>query len=679
MLRFESAGQSLVIDGSLTVNELSTLDGNITVNGSLNGVGDIVIANFAEVSGTITGLVTVANGAQLEFLDGAISGPSTVLTNLGEVVVFGSNLLLANSVTIDNGGQWDFASDSAQDLQISVPDTSTFNNDGVVRKQGSGLTVLPSGFEFNMGDGAAIVVEQGQLRLFADGTWTGDELGIDVQSEIGTTFVWAGDQTLSGGISGTSSVDAVGKVVMSGTKTWAVPGGDEPRTNTLDFGHDPTAPASENYQLDVAAVTFLGEPFDIDGFARFIGGTSSFDTDAAINADIAVILLSGVTIDNEVTVTIRGDIELDGTIRTEEFFDDETTFFNVGVLVFDTESGPIDVSGTGTVDNRGEARTFGTDTTTVGPGVTWRSSSSGSLLVDEGELVLSGPVVYLDEDDEPGLLGYTFVGAGALLTVDGDLVLDVDSFVEIGINGPPTDASNYGRLSVGGTLTKGGGLSASGIQGSEPDYAPTVDDVFPIISCTDCYPGSFDFFGTRPLDAVPTATAITLQIVANKINQPDRQLGLPVRIRHRHRRQLGRRVGPRGVRGRRRAVRVRTRRRRVDATSGAVRLRQPRFGCKRRTRRQLPRRHDGRSGAHLVAYRARCELHAARCRHRAGRDIGVDRPQHTHRRRQRRRSARGPRARPLVGRFTPRDADPRRIDPRGDLRRCGRRVRWTVG
>ena len=94
VLRFESAGQSLVIDGSLTVNELSTLDGNITVNGSLNGVGDIVIANFAEVSGTITGLVTVANGAQLVFLDGTIAGPSTVLTNLGEVVVDGPGLLL---------------------------------------------------------------------------------------------------------------------------------------------------------------------------------------------------------------------------------------------------------------------------------------------------------------------------------------------------------------------------------------------------------------------------------------------------------------------------------------------------------------------------------------------------------------------------------------------------------
>ncbi len=251
VLRFESAGQSLVIDGSLTVNELSTLDGEITVNGSLNGVGDIVIANFAEVSGTITGLVTVANGAQLFFLDGTIAGPSTVLTNLGVVVVDGPGLLLDNGVTVDNSGLWEFfTGDTSGDVNpdqtvvISVPGTSTFNNDGVVRKVGDGLTVLPVGFEFNMGDGSAIVVAEGELRLFADGTWTGDELGIDVQSGIGTTFVWAGNQTLSGGINGTSSVDAVGKVVMSGTKTWAVPGGDEPRTNTLDFGHDPTAPAS---------------------------------------------------------------------------------------------------------------------------------------------------------------------------------------------------------------------------------------------------------------------------------------------------------------------------------------------------------------------------------------------------------------------------------------------------
>ncbi len=207
VLRFESAGQSLVIDGSLTVNELSTLDGVITVNGSLNGVGDIVIGNFAEVSGTITGLVTVANGAQIFFLDGAISGTSTVLTNLGEVVVDGPGLLLANGVTVDNSGLWEFfTGDTSGDVNpdqtvlLSVPNSSTFNNDGVVRKVGDGLTVLPSGFDFNMGDGSAIVVAEGELRLFADGTWTGDELGIDVQSETGTTFVWAGNQTLSGGI-----------------------------------------------------------------------------------------------------------------------------------------------------------------------------------------------------------------------------------------------------------------------------------------------------------------------------------------------------------------------------------------------------------------------------------------------------------------------------------------------
>ena len=354
VLRFESAGQSLVIDGSLTVNELSTLDGDITVNGSLNGVGDIVISNFAEVSGTITGFVTVANGAQLFFLDGAISGTSTVLTNLGEVVVYGPGLLLDNGVTVDNGGLWEFFTGDTsgdanpdQTVLISVPDSSTFNNDGVVRKVGDGLTVLQGGFEFNMGDGSAIVVAEGELQLFADGSWTGDDLGIDVQSEPGTTFVWAGSQTLSGGISGTSSADAVGKVIMRGTKTWAVPGGPDPRANALAFRDDPTAPASQNYQLDVDAATFLGEPFGIDGFARFIGGTSNVETDAAVNADIAVVEFSRVTIDNEVTATIRGDIELDGTIRTEDFFFDGTTFFNGGALVFDTASGPIDVSGTG--------------------------------------------------------------------------------------------------------------------------------------------------------------------------------------------------------------------------------------------------------------------------------------------------------------------------------------------
>ena len=589
-------------------------------------------------------------------------------------------------VTVDNGGLWEFFTGDTsgdvnpdQTVDISVPDTSTFNNDGVVRKVGDGLTVLPFGFEFNMGDGNAIVVAEGELRLFADGTWTGDELGIDVQSEIGTTFVWAGDQTLSGGISGTSSVDAVGKVVMSGTKTWAVPGGDEPRTNTLDFGNDPTAPASANYQLDVAAVTFLGEPFDIDGFARFIGGTSNFDTDAAINADIAVIPLSRVTIDNEVTVTIRGDIELDGSIRTEEFFDDETTFFRGGVLVFDTESGPIDVSGTGTVDNRGTVRTFRTDTTTIRPGVTWQSSWTSELLVDQGALTLAGPVVYLDEVEAPGLTGFTFIGAGALLTVEGDLSLAFDSSVDVEISGPSTDPSNYGQLSIDGVLTKGGGLSAIGLGGGAGDYSPTIDDAFPVIDCTDCYPGSFDFFGTRPLDAVPTETAITLQIVANKINQPDDSSGY----------RFGSDIDIDGnwavvsapaASGDDGGLFV------YELVAGEWTQRQVLFdfanpglgasvaldgnylaattdGPVRIWSRTAPGANFTPLGAGTVP---------------AGTSVSIDGDTLI----VGDSAAAVPEARVhdlAVGWFTPRDADPRRIDPRGDLRRCGRCVRWTVG
>ena len=126
-----------------------------------------------------------------------------------------------------------------------------------------------------------------------------------------------------------------------------------------------------------------------------------------------------------------------------------------------------------------------------------------AVSVGEGALEVAGADVRdaRSESQFVGLVGETFVAAGAELRVAGDLQLTDAAVIIIGINGPTTDAANYGRLSVGGTLTKGGRLSASGIQGSEQDYEPTVDDVFPVISCTDCYPGSFDFFDTGPLDA----------------------------------------------------------------------------------------------------------------------------------------------------------------------------------
>ena len=338
--QFDTVQQTLVIDGSLTIDTPSQIDGPLTVNGSLNGGGEVTITGDATIDGTITGLVTIASGADV--LGGAVvSGSSTVLTNLGNVAVSGPSFLLANGATVVNENQWTWAGPADQAIAISVPGSSTFRNAGTVTKTGNGNLTLPLGFDFDMQSGSFLVMEAGSVLLAADGTWTGP---IGITSEPGTTFTWAGDQTLTGVFDGSSSVDAVGKVVMTGIKRWAAPGGGA--VNRLNFIRNDAAPDPAGYQLDIVDADLRDEPFELTGYARF-AGTSVIDlrTDVAIDADIAVVTLADIVVDNEAVVTVTGEVVLDGRIETDEFFDIETSPLDPGTLVFDgatvTGSGQI--------------------------------------------------------------------------------------------------------------------------------------------------------------------------------------------------------------------------------------------------------------------------------------------------------------------------------------------------
>ncbi len=131
---FGSMNQSLVVDGTLDIEEASTLDGPVTVNGAFNTVGGVKLTTGGTIDGTITGPIMIDTGAIVDILGGTITGATTTLTNLGDVVVTGPNFLFGDSATIENTGTWTWDSDGAQEVQLADPFTSSFENVGTVEK-----------------------------------------------------------------------------------------------------------------------------------------------------------------------------------------------------------------------------------------------------------------------------------------------------------------------------------------------------------------------------------------------------------------------------------------------------------------------------------------------------------------------------------------------------------------
>ena len=96
------------------------------------------------------------------------------------------------------------------------------------------------------------------------------------------------------------------------------------------------------------------------------------------------------------------------------------------------------------------------------------------------------------------------------MRVVGDLQLTNETSIGVAIDGDSGSAANYGRVTVTGTLTKDGALTAA-----FGGYVPTAADSYEVFDCTvDCTPGGFASTSVDPLVVTTGPTSVTLALPA---------------------------------------------------------------------------------------------------------------------------------------------------------------------
>ena len=217
--KFTGAGSNLVTTNS-TFNGAPSLPTNLTLqSGNFGGTANLA-GTTAWTGGTITGTLTIPNGATLN-LTGVrrktVDGGS--VTNAGTVNWTGAgNLLLNNGATFTNNATFDFQSDAG--IQYTTGGQPTFNNAGTLTKNAGATSVIgitnPISF-VNSGtlNAAAGTINYASTNAFNGGTQftgAGSNL-VTTSSTFSGTVTSNSNLTLqSGNFSGTAN--------LAGTTTW---------------------------------------------------------------------------------------------------------------------------------------------------------------------------------------------------------------------------------------------------------------------------------------------------------------------------------------------------------------------------------------------------------------------------------------------------------------------------
>ena len=195
---------------------------------------------------------------------------------------------------------------------------------------------------------------------------------------------------------------------------------------------------------------------------------------AFVPAGRTVTILSGST-------ALLGDTEIQGTLDI-----DGTAWLGDAII-----------SGTGSINNNGAVVSNGDSW--IGPDLTWTNTPASTVRAETGLLDI--------EDADFDTDGTVAVDAGAPILIQNDWVAQPTSVLDFEITGPAPSPANFGQLELqSGTLTAAGSLRAT-----FDGYAPTFDDVYPVIRCGDCTEGSFGFLDVDALEYSPSVRVITLR------------------------------------------------------------------------------------------------------------------------------------------------------------------------
>ncbi|HEY1685428.1 MAG TPA: RHS repeat-associated core domain-containing protein [Tepidisphaeraceae bacterium] len=552
-----TTGATLDINNGTPANQYNT---NITFAGTITGSGGGTIAldsgsfyaqapNEVASDGTLDfpqGMVqvgnvyfgqgggTLTNSGYLSFV-GTTFGEAT-LTNTGTIINTGTGSLSFNDTTNAASGIIDLQADGG-----FTSGGGSLINTGTIEKTGGAGTSVISGYYFN--NGGALNIQTGTLSF-----------------QVGTTAFIAGPITIASGsvlnFDGTNGIYIQGVLSASGGGTVTVTSGwlDGPASFLNENG---LAAASLNF----AANTLYFEGGDIQsdqqtnlintGTAYFQGGgpMSTMENAGTIyidNNQYAIPKGSVITNDASGTIIINGAPSLVTGVNAE--------LVNAGLIQINAGSGTLDLAtpfpvdgntfaggivNTGTIEVASGTVKFPTTsfgaqlgnidkgTFQIDSGASLISDTTDSITTNNGNVILIGTAYFPDIDslatNNGGFTvgtGATFTTAGSItntgtLTVGGTLVvtgnLDLSastSTLAFAIGGA-TNTASAPLLSVKGSTTLGGNLTAALSNG----YPGSAGAFYTVASFTSPATGSFaSTSGTGP-DFTATVGAGSIELI----------------------------------------------------------------------------------------------------------------------------------------------------------------------
>jgi len=469
-----NAGSSIGSSGSGVVqlaSGLLTVNGNVNVqNLQINGGQLTGVETFA---GTLTwnagnlntaGTMVIGGGSTLTIAGGSDHDYSAhTLVNDGSVNWLAGNLRSGNGGSFTNNGVWN---DSANNYAINDAyggAAATFlNAGGGVYNKTAGSTTIADGVLVNDG---TISVSGGVLSLIGGTLDNGSTIG---SSGAGTVQLTSGVLTASGVVNVQNFLFNGGQITgtqtFQGSLSWV--GGNLNTGGTMTIGNAGL--------LDITS----GNDHDFNAHPIVNAGTVDWISGNLRTGNGATITNYGIWNDSGSTYAING-----------AFGGAPVTFVNAVGGTYDKTAGSssiqIPVVNLGLINITGGTLALTSSYAdaagqiALATGTTFSSSnalsfSAGSLLSGTG--TVAAPSIAMSGAINPG----TPTSAGQL-TLNGNLVLLAPAFTDFVIGGV-TQGSQYGYLSVNGSLTLGGNLQLSFINGFESSVNSSM--TFDLISST---------------------------------------------------------------------------------------------------------------------------------------------------------------------------------------------------
>jgi hypothetical protein len=451
--------------GTLSITSTGTIDGAFTfTGGTLSGSGTVTVAGkFNWSGGAMSGTGTTVSEANLTITVPGVYQTLNgwTLTNTGTATLSGGiRMQIGGNAVINNlsGATFDVQNAAGFQANSQISGNATFNNQGTLRKSGSGTTAL--GMIVN--NTGTVEVDAGELSLTGGGSSTGAfTIGSGATLEPQT-------YTLQSGFSET------------GAGTFLVD------TGTLNSAVNVTLQS-----LTVAGGTLTGAgTITVTGAVTWTGGTMSGTGQTVAQGTLAVVAtgayptLDGRTLDNQGSATC--------TIANYQFYlQNGATLINETAATWDFQTnGNLSLGGgTATFTNHGLLKKSAGSGTT-GVGVTL--NNDGTVDVDSGELSFRGGgsssgtfTVGSGATLEPQTLtlqsGFSETGAGTFLVDTGTLTSPVNITLQ-SLNVTGGTLTGAGTITVTGAITwSGGTMSGTGQTVAKGSLAVVATGAYPTL------------------------------------------------------------------------------------------------------------------------------------------------------------------------------------------------------